>query len=426
VILSPRFLALGSQPRSGSGPWIYGLAVVAMLPTLVACGDGGSGGAPPEGEVFETRGRLVAAAAGSGTVSVWDLDVDVEVTRYELAAPAVLERPLSRQITAVVASQPEADRIDVLGTGVWVWDHVDHFHVYKEPAAVQVDPDLAREGLAAQFLDATGGWVVAFDPQAGRADALFERSIGNLRTDVDRTRSPVWRTFQTEPHPGFALVARGHLIVTEAAGGLTLLPPGTTDFGPPAPMGMPCASPTAGTGVVERVVIGCGDDLLALTWDDEGEAFESARIALPADASSPAWLLAEDDLPVFVGDGGASGVLLVDPATESAQRVEVGGSVADVAADRDGQWVLVLRDDGALVLLSSDGEVLGEVALSLAGPAGRLAVGDGFAYVGDPDGQQVFEVDLVEQAVTDAFDLGFAPGDLVVTALWPGGEPVRH
>lgn len=403
------------------------LAILALLPlpALAACGDDAAAAAIPAGEVTETRGRLSIADRDTGAVAVWDLDVPAEFTRYALAAPAMLQAPLSRQITAVMAAQPGADRLDVFATGVWIWDHVEHFHVYKEPAARQVDPALAVDA-GATALNATGGWIVAFDGTTGNVHALFERSIGDLRTDLDRTRAPVWRVDAGDPHDGFALVARGHLLVSRADGGVDVRPPGAADFGPAAPLEAPCPAPTAAAAVDRDVLIACGDDLLALRWDDDAGAFAPTRVPLPADAPAPAWILAEDDLaPAFVVDGGPGTLALVDTATAATTPVALGAPIVEAAIDRDAAWIAALLDDGTLVILdAATGEETGRVAAT--GGPGPLAVGDGYAYVGDPEGQAVVEVDLATATITRTFDVGLAPGDLAVTALWPGGEPVQH
>jgi len=411
-------------------PRFVGVALVVTLGASAAAGcgdDGGGGAAIPEGEVFETRGRLVAADADSGTVAVWDLDIGAEVTRYELAGPAMLERALSRQIAAIVAAQPTAGRIDVIGTGVWVWDHVDHFHVYKDPAALQVDPGLSREA-AATSLGASGGWVVARDAATGAVHALLERSIGHLRTDVDRSRAPIWLTHEGAPHEGVAVMAQGRLVASRAEGGLLVRRSGAGAFASDTPLEALCPAPSAAAAIGPRVLVACADDLLALNFDDETEAFVPQRIPFPEATDAPSWLLAEDDLPVFVGDAGGDGLLFIDLAAGSARRIPLEGAATDVAADRDGRWVIVLDEQGVLRTVDPvTGDEHGQVDVVPAGTAaGPLAVGDGFAYVAEPGTGRVHEVDLDGLERTASFDVGFAAGSLEVTGMWPGGEPVVH
>lgn len=378
----------------------------------------------PEGEVFETQGRLSVADANSGVVSVWDLDVGAEVTRYTLTSPAQLHTALSRQITAVVAAQPDSGRFDVLGVGVWVWDHVEHFHVYKEPSAIQVDPMLAMEDGLTEA-NATGGWIVAFDSDTGRVNALFERSIGNLRTDVDRTRAPVWRTYMAAPHSGAAVVSRGHLLVSRPDEGVELLAPGASAFGEPTLIDVACAAPSSATAVGLHAIFACEDGFMLSTWDETREEFGFERLEGPEGAAPHDWV-AEVDAPAFVGLSGDDALVLVNREDAEVRRVEIGEAIHAIALDRDGRWLLALSAGGELLDLDpATGDERRRVRVVESLP-GALAVGDGFAYVADPEEERVIVIDLEGFALDGELDVGMAAGSLAVTALWPGGEPVMH
>lgn len=388
-------------------------------PALDSAVDGGP--TIPVGEVFETLGRLSVADRDSATVAVWDLDVEAEVTRYALSAPAELHGALSRQIPAVVAAQPAAGRFDVFGVGVWVWDHVDHFHVYKEPSAIQVDPMLAMtDGLTG--VNVSGGWIVAFDQTTGRVSALFERSIGNLRTDVDRTRAPVFRTYETPPHEGAAVVSRGHLFVSRAEGGLDMLPPG---FDAHTTLDLPCAPPVRAAAVELHAVFACRDSLLLSTWDEVREEFDFAELdAGEAGAAISGWA-ADDDAPAFVGRRGATRLVFVSRESGEVSTADLGEPVRAIALERDARWLLALTEDGELLDLDPATGAERRRAAVMDGP-GPLAVGDAHAYVGEPDAERVHVIDLETMTVTGALEIGLTPASLVVTALWPGGEPVAH
>ncbi|MEO0323823.1 MAG: hypothetical protein AAF447_12760 [Myxococcota bacterium] len=419
-----------------------------LFVALVACGgeepvgpqgpdlgpvDGGTvpdAGAPvvPEGEVFdpETLGRLSVADANVGRVSVWDLDVPVRVTDYDLTAPATLYRSSSRQITSVVAAQASAGRFDVFGVGVWVWDHVDHFHVYKDMNVIQVDEDLALTS-GVDELQVNGGWVFAFDDATGSVNGLFERSIGPLRTDVPRSRLPIFKGVEGAAHDGVAVVARGQLFATNADGGVNRYRQTADDFVDPEMLS--CEAPGAGTAAGLAALFDCGSDLLLSRWDEEAEVFEDLRVALPEGATRPTSLLGEDDLPVFVGPV-AGGLLLVDRESAIARFVALDADAVAIAPDRDGTLLLVLDGEGRL--LDLDPETGAERRrLNLAAELGgttltHLAVGQGHAYIAEPDAGRVQDVDLETFTAAEPLDVGGRPGSLVVTALWPGGEPTRH
>ena len=388
----------------------------------------GSIGTPeiPEGELFDpsTRGRLSVADAAEATVSVWDLDVRAQVTAYELSAPATLFRATSRQITSVVAAQPSARRFDVFGVGVWVWDHVDHFHVYKDPNVIQVDEELAFTG-GVDELQVNGGWIFAFDDATGGMSGLFERSIGPLRTDVDRTRLPIFQDVEGAAHDGVAVVARGELFATRADGGVDRYRQTTTGFEDPETLD--CAVPGAGTAAGRGALFDCDGDLLFSRWNEDDELFEDLRVTRPEGTSRPEWLLGEDDLPVFVGpvDGG---LLLVNRETATSSFVALAAAPVAIAPERDGAYLLLLDAEGVLLDLDpATGAERRRLDLGLGAEAlTHLAVGEGRAYVSEPGAGRVHEIDLETLLALEPLDVGGQPGSLVVTALWPGGEPTRH
>ncbi len=418
-------------------------AVLLVISGLVAgCDDGPAGpvrpdagvdaGVPPadgdvvgipEGEVFETLGRLAVADLDDARVAVWDLDVRAPVTAYELTAPAELYGSTNRQITAVVAAQPTADRWDIFATGVWVWDHVDHFHVYKDSDVIQVDPELAYEG-GVSGVQVNSGWVVAYDA-AGQATALFERSIGPLRSDVPRSRLPIFRSVDGQPHDGAALVARGQLFMTRADGGVDRYQQEVDGFEDPETL--PCASPGAGAGAGRVALFDCGEDYLLSRWDEDAEVFEDIRIAAPEGAGRPVSLMGEDDLASFVGvtDGG---LVLVDWAAATARFVAIEGEITTITADRDGEMLLVLLASGELLDLDPvTGDERRRLDVGADSALHDIAVGEGFAYLTEPDAGLVHTVDLGRAfAALAPLEVGGRPGSLVVTALWPGGEPVMH
>ena len=429
------------------------LRLLVLCTFVAACGDGGTPAPPrtddmgpldgdisrsdgsfgdpvvPEGEIFdtETRGRLSVADANVASVTVWDLDVRALVTTYEISAPATLHRATSRQITSVVAVQPEADRYDIFGVGVWVWDHVDHFHVYKDMNVIQVDEDLTFTG-GVDELQVNGGWIFAFDDASGGITGLFERSIGPLRTDVERTRLPIFQSVEGQAHDGIAVVARGELFATRADGGVDRYRQTTNGFEDPETLD--CPVPGAGTAAGRGAIFDCEGYLLFSRWLEDEEVFEDLRVTRPEGAGRPAWLLGEDDLPVFVGpvDGG---LLLASRDDATASFVALEADAVAIAPDRDGNFLFVL--DAAGRLLDLDPVTGAERRrLDLAAERGEgatlthLAGGEGFAYVSEPGAGRVHEVDSDTLTAMEPLEVGGNPGSLVVTALWPGGEPTRH
>lgn len=377
----------------------------------------------PQGEVFETLGRLAVADLDEAQVAVWDLDVRAEAISYELTAPAELYSSSNRQITAVIAAQPTADRWDIFATGVWIWDHVDHFHVYKDSNVIQIDPDLAYEG-GLTGVQVNSGWVVAYDA-AGQATALFERSIGPLRSDVPRSRLPIFRSVEGEAHAGAALVARGQLFMTRADGGVDRYEQEVDGF--ESPERLECASPGAGAGAGTVAFFDCGEDYLLSRWDDENEVFEDLRIAVPEGAGRPTSLLGEDDLASFVGTA-EGGLVMVDRTAATARFVAIDGEITEVTADRDGEMLVVLLASGELLDLDPvTGDERRRMDVGASSALHDIAVGEGFAYLTEPDAGLVHVVDLGRAfSALAPLEVGGRPGSLVVTALWPGGEPVMH
>ncbi|MEM6958056.1 MAG: hypothetical protein AAF645_20335 [Myxococcota bacterium] len=375
--------------------------------------DSGGGGGLFEGEVFETRGRLSAASTSSGQVSVTDLDTLEAIEMYELGASSTLIGSNNRQIAAVIAAQNSLARFDVVGVGVWVWDHEDHFHLFKEPSALQIDTDLSYEGPVDRVLS-SGGWIVAASPTG--VGLLFERSIGNLRTDIDRSRAPVFRTQEEGAFNGLAAVARGHLVYATESG-LRIREPGAADFGEPADLAEPCENPTGLAALPTSWVAACGTDYLVGVWNDESETFDYSRVALDESIGSPEELIPLDGLEVDAYAGFTDAGVAIVTAAGDVSAWAAPSAPQTVVPNRSGEALWVTAADGVR-LLDPAGAMLGE----WLGEAGAFAAGDGFGYIAT--GATVVELEEPGLSEDRTFELDFEPGSLVVTGMWPGGEPV--
>ncbi|MFG2736189.1 MULTISPECIES: VCBS domain-containing protein [Streptomyces] len=173
-----------------------------------------------------------------------------------------------------------------------------------------------------------------------------------------------------------------------------------------------------GTAVTRAgLVLGCADGALLVTEQEDAEGqFTAERLPYP-DGTEPAARAGEfhhragsTTLAALAADG--SGFWLLDVTTGDWQ-FTADDTVTAVNAVGSGGAVLTLTDTGELV--SRDGTDGTETArVPLTGD--RIEVDSSRAYISDPEGQQVVEIDYADGLRTArTFDLGFTPSYMVET-----------
>ncbi|MEW1835541.1 hypothetical protein [Microbacterium sp. NPDC079995] len=369
---------------------------IALLPvlvlTLAACqstpvpesatGEDDHGAIAGATELAEPALHLTSVSP-TGAVHHLDLlDEQVEPLG-EIAAPTSLETD-GRFLYA-----GRDGGVSIVDSGVWTWNHVDHFHYYEAPAAVLAD--LAGDGeptVVASDLGAgvhfDGGEAVLLDLDALKDGRVVER----FRLDALAGAGMV------VPLPTGALV-------TDADGLRHVDAEGATQ------RTVRCDEPAGSIATNVGVVVGCTDGAVLAVTDADGTTFE--RIPYPDGATDRALSFsAREGRPTVAGPTGGDAFWLLDTRERAWSRIDAGEPLARVSAVDDvDQHVVALTTAGeVLVVDGATGRALGRteplVSASLSDPdvaAGvTLQVDANRVYLNGPAENALVEIDYADAA----------------------------
>ncbi|WP_445443059.1 ABC transporter [Clavibacter sp. km1a] len=394
-------------------PLLAGLALA-----LTAC-SAGPADAPAEDPSAEATGEGHGAVTGAAELAeprlgLTSIDPEGQVTHLDLLDESVADLGSIGAPTAVdtdgryLFAQTDAG-VEIVDSGVWTWDHVDHFHYY------QADPRLLGtvEGdgpatIATTNLSTTGGTGLFF-PGSGEAVLLDTEAL---------SKGEVTELFRLdgEPGPGLVVPVGSLALVTEGQGADATVV-GVTRDGERTGLVEACPDP-AGT-ITTRVgaVIGCGDGALLASVD--GEELSVERIPYPEGTTAPAATSFDnrEGRPTVAGLAGDQGVWMLDTRARSWSLLPAPAPLVHVTAVDDADDILLaLTADGrVLVMSAADGAVVADsgplVADSLA--AGRiptLVADQQRAYLAGPVERRLHEIDFADGArVSRTFDTATEP-----------------
>ncbi|WP_368497469.1 ABC transporter [Herbiconiux sp. A18JL235] len=308
------------------------------------------------------------------------------------------------------------DGVEIVDSGVWTWDHIDHFHYYRaEPRLLgTVSGSGSGSATVATTNLSTSGGTGLFFPESG--DAVLLDTAALSRGEVEerfRMRTP--------PHAGLVVPVGSYALVTEPSP--ASLPAAATSSASAA-RAVPASSVTAytadgePTGVTEActdaagtittrvgAVIGCTDGALLATVTDDELVLE--RIPYPAGSTAPAATSFDnrEGRPTVAGLAGSDGIWMLDTRRRSWSLLPVPTPLAAVTAvDDDEQHVLALATDGRMLVIDgADGSLLAQtdplVADSLAaGETPRLVADQQRAYLSGPRELMLWEIDFADDA----------------------------
>ncbi|MEV5041345.1 hypothetical protein [Microbacterium sp. LMI1x-1-1.1] len=274
--------------------------------------------------------------------------------------------------------------VGIVDSGVWTWNHVDHFHYYEAPAAVL--GDLAGDGeptVVASDLGAgirfDGGEAVLLDLDALKKGRIEER----FRLDVPAG-------------PGMVVPLPTGALVTDADG-LRHVDATGADVET-----VPCNDPAGSIATNVGVVVGCADAAILAVTDADGTSFE--RIPYPEGADDRALsFAAREGRPTVAGLTGGDAFWLLDTRERAWTRVDAGEPLARVAAVDDAdQHVVALTTKGEVLVIDGEsGKAIARtkplVAASLADPAlaagVTLQIDANRTYLNGPAENVMFEID---------------------------------
>ncbi len=351
-------------------------------------------------EAAEQQSRLLLNDPGSGDSGVLDL---VTGTVHRTA-----------QVTGAVRLGTDgrfgylhtSRGTHVLDSGAWMVDHGDHIHYYG--AAVRDVGELPVDSRAQVRSDVA---VTAVTDGGGRAVLYDRRKLEQGRIESSRTLPGTYT--------GAVVPYEEHLLAFADEGGTPRLVVLDREGERVASPNVECEEPRGDAVTRRGVILGCAGG--ALLVRAQGGAFTAEEIPYGRDVPAKERATAFRHRPggdTLTAPAGDDAVWVLDVAERTWTRVETGPVVAANTAG-EGSPLLVLETDGSLHGYDvATGERTARTKPLLTG--GKRAGTDGSApvievdrsraYVNDPEGKKVFEIDYNDGLrIARTFDLDVKP-----------------
>lgn len=296
-----------------------------------------------------------------------------------------------------------AEGLEVVDSGMWTWDHGDHFHYYRSaPGLPGTVPGRGTPSVAHGALSTAGGTGVFF-PASGEAVLLDNEALS------DGAVRETWR-LDLDPHDGLVAPLGDGAVVTVPDGSGAVSSVQRYDGEGEAVAGSQerCADPRGSITTAVGLVVGCADG--ALLWTGQDEEWVAERIRYPRRLEAPraTGFRAREGRPTVAALAGESGIWLLDTRERTWELLDAGARLRQVVAadDEDGHVVALDRTGRVRVYLAGSGEQVGvSEPLLTRGPKGGpafdgvdLVVDDQRAYLNDPGGARVLEIDYADGA----------------------------
>lgn len=290
--------------------------------------------------------------------------------------------------------------VDIVDSGAWTWDHVDHFHYYRGAARNIGKVDGEGTATIATGLLSTAGTTGMFFPNSGEAVLLDNPALsGGTITETLR--------FKTEPHAGLIAPLGEGAVLTEPdnAGNAARLRAIDVDGKELATTDCPAAAGTLTTRV--GLVVGCSDGAVIATMEGSTPVFE--RVPYPEGCAAPATEFdGRKSRPTIAGLSTDSGIWLLNTRQRTWEWLPTSTpAVAAATVDDADHHVVVIGTDGTVQVydVSTKERIASTkplLAASLADPAFadkiQLAVDAQRAYVNAPAEGVVHEIDYADDA----------------------------
>ena len=411
---------------------LVSVPALALSLTLAACSAATPGGSPPESPappsatpLGDGHGRIAGATeVPEPQLHLLALDPGGSVDMLDLADGTLAHLTEVDGISSIATdgryvftSSATTGSVTVIDSGVWTWDHEDHFHYYRGEPKVVGTVEGEGEAVVTPGASATG----IFFPRTGEVVVLDHDTLAT--GEVGATTVPA-----VEPHAGLAVPLSRSVLVTQAAAGGTAGSVQVHGAGGESVAGAtaPCAGAQGTITTSVGVVIGCDDGALLAMDDGDDVAFE--HIPYPADVDVPraTEFRAREGRPTVAAVAGDQGAWLLDTRERSWQFIATDVPLLRVAAvdDREGH-VVALGLDGRVRVLSAEtggtlattGPLLPE---TLADPAllqgVELIADQQRAYLNAPAERRLHEIDFADGArLARSFDTATAPAFLAET-----------
>ncbi|GGZ01301.1 hypothetical protein [Streptomyces poonensis] len=300
----------------------------------------------------------------------------------------------------------------VLDSGAWMVDHGDHVHYYS--AAIRDVGELPVGSRAQVRSDVV---VTAVTDEDGRT-LLYDRS----KLEKGGIASP--RTLPGT-YTGAVVPYEEHLLAFADEGGTTELVVLDREGERVASPGVECAEPRGDAVTRRGVILGCAGG--ALLVRAEGGAFTAEEIPYGKDVPAKERATAFRQRPgsgTLTAPAGDDAVWVLDVTERTWTRVDTGPVVAANTAG-EGSPLLVLETDGSLhgydiatgkQTARTEPLLTGGERAGTDGSAPVIEVDRSRAYVNDPEGKKVYEIDYNDGLrIARSFDLDVKPALMAET-----------
>ncbi|MFI2378712.1 hypothetical protein ACH5AO_27195 [Streptomyces sp. NPDC018964] len=355
-------------------------------------------------EAAEQQSRLLLGDPGTGDIRVLDLITG------KIHDPGRRSGVTGLTTDGRFGYLHGADGTHVLDSGAWTVDHGDHVHYYR--AKIQEVGELPAGTGTSIRSDAGVTVVTAADGKAGvhlRAD-LEKGALGTPGRLPGTYAGPV-------------VPYAEHLVALARDGDAPAKAAVLDRSGKRVATLEPACEDPKGDAVTRRgLVLGCADGAL-LVHEDDG-TFTAEKIPYDEDVPKPERAGEFRHRPgstTLTAPAGKDAVWVLDVTERAWKRVETGPVVAANTAG-EGSPLVVLENDGALhgydIPTGEETTVTERLLKDASGEAAApvIEVDRSRAYLNDPEGKRVYEIDYNDDLrVARTFDLDVRPSLMVET-----------
>ena len=299
----------------------------------------------------------------------------------------------------IFASSPEQGTVTALDSGVWTWDHEDHFHYYRSDPRIVGTIKGQGPAVVTPGASATG----VFFPETGKGVLLKNDGLADAR--IQETGH-----LDTGPHQGMVVPLGQFALATVPGADGKAQAVQAHDAGGAAIDGAraDCAYAQGTITTSVGAVIGCADGALLATVENGKTAFEHIPYPEGAQAAPATEFRAREGRPTVAAVAGDQGAWILDTRERTWRLIKTDVPLLQVAAvdDKEGHVVALTVEGRVRVLsaetgatVSSTGPLLSKTLSEPGLLAGvELVVDQQRAYVNAPAEQQLHEIDFADDA----------------------------
>lgn len=397
------FLARGGAALALGAVVLAGCAAQpepSSTPETTGPSSDGHGAVEGAAEVAEPQLQLLTVSP-EGAVASIDLLTEERGDIGSIGAPAAVTTDGRYAFATTQAG------VEIVDSGMWTWDHEDHFHYYRGTPSILGTVPGSGEAVIATSTSSTTGSAGVFFPETGEAVLLDVEAL---------SKGEVRESFRLElaPHDGLVapLGVGGLVTVADAAGRVTGLQYRSSDG--TAGDSVDCVDASGAITTHVGLAVGCADGAVLATVEGGAPVFE--RIPYPPDAGAPAatTFANREGRPTVAAPAGDAGIWLLDTRARTWTLVPTSAPVIAASAADDAAGLIVAVDaEGRVRVLDETGAEQAVTDPLIADPpadaaslgAVQLSVDAQRAYVSSPADGRVYELAYADGArVARTFD----------------------